>query len=83
MGCCGGKRLVWLDRTKSISKDYSSAEEFPKSIADRFPKIYENIEDSRLVFKREVTGKNFFFEEKGHRIHVDFIDSFAMRAEVA
>ena len=81
MGCCGKKRQAWLDSTKSTSKEYSLAKELPGPIADRIPQVFENMEAHSLVLKGAVTGKTYYFKEKGHRIHVDYMDAFAMKAE--
>ena len=81
MGCCGQKRQTWIEETKSSSTEKSNSIVLPEFETYRSRKTFENTKDRMIAIKGVATGKTYRFIRKGHRIKVDFMDSFAMKGE--
>jgi hypothetical protein len=81
MSCCGNKRKLWLNETKSSTHQKTIAVSSSSSIADKPGKVFEYTGNYSLTINGVASGKSYYFKFKGDKIIVDYYDSFAMMAE--
>jgi len=81
MGCCGEKRKAWKKE-----KIRSSLNDNPQTINVANKRKYESrifqyLGSNPISFIGIYTGKSYFFQFKGQKLKVDFLDSFPLMAE--
>lgn len=81
MGCCGDKRKEWAAGTDTAKIPKREERKTRVSNPPKPNRIFENIKDNSFTIRGAATGNHYTFKYKGHRIEVDFMDSFAIMGE--
>lgn len=89
MSCCGNKRSQWNRTGKQVLERASPAEAWMDSpqaegvapIRENAPRIFEYLGRSSLVVAGASSRRLYYFAFPGHRLEVDYEDSFAIMAE--
>lgn len=81
MNCCGNKRKEWLNEAKSSTRKKEIENNSYSVITDKPDRVFEYTGNHSLTISGAASRKIYNFKFKGHKIKVDFNDSFSMMAE--
>jgi hypothetical protein len=93
MSCCGNKRSQWNRTDKQVLERASPAEAWRDSpqavsqteraapIKENAPRVFEYLGRSSLVVTGASSRRLYHFAYPGHRLEIEYGDSFAIMAE--
>ncbi len=81
MSCCGNKRKEWLNESKASVLNTEAGKVPSPPVAERPDKVFEYTGNYSLTITGAVSGKTYYFRQKGDKVKVVYDDSFSMMAE--
>ena len=81
MSCCGNKRKEFTDQTRHPGRTEKVQSISRPATPNKPGRTFEYTGNQTLIVHGASSGKSYHFKFRGHRVQVDYTDSFALMAE--